>query len=330
MDNYSIYNYTFDAVPVEGDFFRTEDSDPPAVDDDRRKKKLEMLFGEKNTVFRMVKYNKNDADELPCTVLAHPEHFVLLRLENPKQVKLFEKHESHHGEVPRIDESHRPSYPYLYIVIDCREKCGCKIAISTNSSAWRKTDKVAELLQDNVNEHLKNLQQSFAIKLTPEVMTVDFVSHSRYLVKKKNLSVSKMTIYFTRGITNPIVEEIIKNDNFVKGLLKRTFNALHSEITLYGPETERIIRKNSLILSHLVSLAASDPVSEPFRLSMTYSDNSKYSCGKDVRMEFLMGEYTFLGMLGVTNLFPEQTIGHWFDTITNEIDERKKTDYSKY
>ena len=329
MDKYAIYTYSFKDAPVEGDCFQGEQVVSPDTSENHRRKILDMLFGNKNNLFSMKKYNKNDADDYPCTVLGHPERFVLLRIERPKTEKIFEKHESQRGEAARIDERYVPSFPYIYVVIDCREGCGCRMAISIDSSAWRSTDKVAELVQENVNRKLESLSRGFCIKVKPELMQLDFVSHSRNLIKKKRLGVTKMTIYFTRGMINPKVEGIVKEDPFIKRLMRSMYEAQHGKLTLYNPDSSKILANNARTLEHLVTLVGSDPVSEPFRLKMSYSDGSTYSCGKDIRMEFRMDEMAFMAMLGEGSLFPEHEIGAWFDGVTRDIEEQRNAEQSK-
>lgn len=329
MDKYAIYSYYFKDAPVEGDCFQGEQVTRPDTSNDYRRKMLDHLFGNKNTLFTMKKYNKNDADDYPCTVLAHPERFVLLRIENPKEVTIYEKHEAQRGEAARIDERRLPSNPYIYVIIDCRDGCGCKMAISIDSSAWRSTDKVAELILENVNRQLQSLSRGFGIKIKPELMQIDFVSHSRNLIKKKRLGVNRMTIYFTRGMINPKVEEIVKDDPFIKRLMRSMYEAQHGELTLYNPDSSKILANNARTLEHLVTLVGSDPVSEPFRLKMSYSDGSTYSCGKDIRMEFKMDETAFMAMLGEGSLFPEHEIGAWFDGVTRDIEEQRNAEQSK-
>ncbi len=329
MDKYAIYTYDFKDAPVEGDIFQGEQVVKPESSDDYRRKKLDQLFGSRNALFTMKRHNKNDADDYPCTVLAHPERFVLLRIERPKTEKIFEKHESQRGEAARIDERYLPSFPYIYVIIDCREGCGCKMAISIDSSAWRSTDKVAELVQENVNRQLSSLSCGFVIKIKPELMQIDFVSHSRNLIKKKRLSVDKMTIYFTRGMINPKVEEIVKGDPFIKRLMRSMYEAQHGQLTLYNPDSQKILANKARTLEHLVMLVGSDLLSEPFRLKMSYSDGSTYSCGKDIRMEFRMDEQAFMAMLGEGSLFPEHEIGAWFDGVTNQIEEQRNAEQSK-
>jgi len=329
MDKYAIYTYSFKDAPVEGDWTKGNEVTHPELSNDQRRATLDKLFGSRNTVYTMKKHNKNDADDYPCTVLAHPEGFILLRIERPKTVKIYEKQESQRGEAARIDERHLPSNPYVYVIIDSRERCGCTMAISIDSSVWRSSDKVADLVQENINRHLYNLSLGFVVIIEPELMQLDFVSHSRNLIKKKRLSVNKMTIYFTRGMINPKVEEIVKNDKFIKGLLQRMYKAIHGELTLYGPDGESIIDRRSRTFEHLVMLVESDPVSEPFRIKMSYSDGSTYTCGKDIRMEFRMDEITFMSMLGEGSLFPEHELGAWFDDVTKQIEEQRNAGQSR-
>lgn len=329
MDKYAIYTYSFTDVPVEGDWIKENEVTRPQLSDDHRRAWLDKLFGRQNTVFPMKKHNKNGADDYPCMVLAHPERFVLLRIERPTEVKIYEKHESQRGEAARIDERRLPSNPYVYVIIDSRERCGCKMAISIDSSVWRSSDKVADLVQENINRHLKNLSLGFGVIIKPELMQLDFVSHSRNLIKKKHLGVNKMTIYFTSGMINPKVEEIVKSDKYIKGLLQRMYKAIHGELTLYGPDGQSIIDRRSRTFEHLVMLVGSDPASESFRIKMSYSDGSTYTCGKDIRMEFRMDEIAFMAMLGEGSLFPEHEIGAWFDGVAKQIEEQRNAEQSK-
>ncbi len=329
MEKYAIYTYSFIDAPVEGDLTIGNTVTRPESSDKHRRAMLDHLFGKQNTMFRMKKYNKSDADDFPCTVLAHPKSFVLLRIERPKSEKIFEKHESQSGEAARIYERFLPSFPYIYVIIDCRDECCNKVAISIDSSAWRSTDKVAELVQENVNRLLDSLSRGFRIRLEPELMKMDFVAHSRNLVKKQRLGVNKMTIYFTRGMINPKVEEIIKEDPFIKRLMRSMYSAQHGQLTLYEPNSQEIFANKARTLQHIVTLVASDPVSEPFRLKMSYTDGSTYSCGKDIRMEFHMDSMAFMAMFGQGSLFPEHEMGAWFDSVTKQIEEQRNAENSK-
>ncbi len=116
MDRYAIYTYHFDDAPVEGNWTEGAEVTRPDSSFKQRLKWFEALFGKKNNTFTMKKENKHDADYYPCTVMAHPENIVLLRLERPKHEKVWEKQESTTGEAARIDERNIPSFPYIYIM----------------------------------------------------------------------------------------------------------------------------------------------------------------------------------------------------------------------
>ncbi len=319
MDKYAIYKYHFKDTLIEKYIFQSEESVNSNDSEEFRRQWLGKLFGDSNASFQFKRQNKNDADDFPCTVMAHHGGIILLRLEKPKKLTQYEKLPPKPGQAPIIKERTIPSNPYIYILIDCRQNSSWIIAISIDSSLWRSTDKVAELLQDNVNSKLTSLSCGFNIEIRPVVATFDFVSHSRRLIKKDKLSVTKMTFYFTRGLINPKVDEIVKRDRFVKGLISRMFNAQHAEYTMYAPESKKIINRNSKIFEHMVMLVGSDPQSEMFRLRMSYSDGRTYSCGKDIRMEFQMNEAAFMSLFGVLSLFPETEMGAWFDNVEEKI-----------
>ena len=121
MDKYAIYSYEFVDVTREGELFKEDNDTQSDSSEEKRKVWLDRLFGEKNTLFTVKKQNKNDADDLPCTVLAHSEKFVLLRLENPKHISVWiKKQPKTAGEAAPINKQRLESNPYVFIIIDCR------------------------------------------------------------------------------------------------------------------------------------------------------------------------------------------------------------------
>lgn len=323
MDKYAIYSYKFVDVTREGELFKEKEETQSDSSEEKRKVWLDRLFGEKNTLFTVKKQNKNDADDLPCTVLAHCEKFVLLRLENPKHISVWiKKQPKTAGEAASINKQRLESNPYVFIIIDCRIESKCRIAINIDTNVWRSTDKVAELIQASINQKLNGLNRDFNIALKPMVLPIDFYEHSRRLIKKEHLAVTKFTVYFTRGLISPKIEEIIKKDAYLKELRKRMFESKSAELTYYDPNGLRILDQRSKMLEHFVMLVASSP-SDAFRLRISYEDGSTYICGKDVRMEFQMSPDTFLSLLGIGNLFPQNEIGAWFDFVNEEIERQK-------
>ncbi len=328
MKRYAIYSYEFKKTRIEGNLLSDSDEGCQDTSDAHCRTMLNQLFSRSIAPSDFIKQKKSDADKYPCTVLVRKDDLVWLRIENPKEGKVYVKDSTLKSAPPRIDERLMPSNPYIYIFIDCRE-CSNKIAISTDSSAWRNTDIVADLLRSNINRLFENHLPGISIEIKPELLQIDFVSHSRKLIKKNHLSLNKMTIHFTRGTINPKVEEIVRNDPYIKRLQDCMFDAKRGQLTLDNPDTQKVFDDNSKTLEHIVALVMSNTVSEPFRLQMMYSDGSSYNCGKDIRMEFIMDETTLLSINDQESLFSEYTIEGWFDSITQKIDEQRHGEYSK-
>ena len=321
MDKYAIYYYKCKDAPVEGNFLHGITVVNPDTSEEHCREMIYALFGEKNAELIFKKMKKNSADTYPGIVMARAEGLVLLRVENPKEVTVWEKHTPSPGKAANIDKRKVPSNPYSFIVIDCRMGRNM-IAIQVDSSVWRNTDLVADLIQENVNRKLEADGRGFAIEVNPQVLHIDFVTLSRRLIKKDRLPVTKMTVYLTRGLINPKVEDIVKNDPYLKDMHKRMFEASSAECSYNYPNGMRILDGRSKMLEHFVMLIGSEP-SGAFRLRLSYADGSSYICGKDVRMEFQMSDDAFLGMLGIGNLFPEHEMGAWLDHVANEIEKQR-------
>jgi len=120
MDKYAIYYYELNDAPVEGNFLQGEVAKHPNMSKDQCREALYALFGDRNSEFVIKKMKKNRAETYPSIVMARGERLVLLRLENPKEVTVWEKHTSSPGEAANIDKRKVPSNPFCYIIIDCR------------------------------------------------------------------------------------------------------------------------------------------------------------------------------------------------------------------
>jgi hypothetical protein len=320
--NFAIFTYELNPAPIQGDIF---DENPKQVSDSSTeglRKRFEFLFGDKNNVLNLQKYDRADSDVFPCTVMYHENNIVLLRIEKPKNLNYWEKTESPTGEAATIEKKRLTSSPFVFAVIDCR-KGHNQIAVEVESSVWRNLDPLMSLLEQNFNRLMHKNSFGVAVDITPETLAVDFVEHSRKLIKKKRIAVTKMTLYFSRGLINPKIEETIKNDKYLRNLDKSMFEAQHAEMTYTNPNGKKIIQRNNGLLEHVVTLIASAP--NAFRMSISYENGTTYVCGKSIRMEFQMIDDLLFAMLGDGKfLFPEQEIGVWFDDVASEIKKQRE------
>lgn len=314
MQKYSFYTYEFEPGSPQNDLY---DENRPFVEQSEKYRRdlFEFLFGNSSALFKI----KND--DYPCMVMTHNDGIVMLRVERPRNIPLYIKEKlQQKGVIPRIDKQTRESNPFNYIIIDFREGRNL-IAISIDGDAWRDTNTVANMFRESVNKKFDALNQDMHIVLQPLMFNRDFVEYSRYLIKKKQRRVTKMTFYFTGGKINPEMEAIIKKDNYLKGLKNRCFKSQHTEISYIDPDSLAIARKNSNTLEHFVMLVMSEPDSDAFRLRMSYDDGTTLNCGKQNKFEYEMPVEVFESILGYDFLFPEQKIGAWLDRAREAVEE---------
>lgn len=323
MERYSFYEYTFEPGISQDDLFQDKQLPFKDLSTDKCQRKFEFLFGGSGVEFKIQKANQQGADKYPCTILAHNEGIVLLRIERPRNVSVYVKQQQTKGVIAQIDKRHLPSNPYNYVIIDCRGGHNM-IAISIENDAWRDTDSVANMLRESINYYFDSLKQDIHIVLKPQHINRDFVEYSRFLIKKKKRRVTKMTFYFTGGTINPEIEAIIKRDQYLSGLNNRCFKAKHCEVSYFDPDSASIVRHKSRTLEHFVMLVMSEPNSDKFRLRMTYDDGTTLNCGKKVKFEYDMKDDVFFSIFGNTSMFPEYNIGAWLDQAREIIEEECK------
>ncbi|MBQ8464331.1 MAG: hypothetical protein IJ544_09495 [Prevotella sp.] len=312
MDKYAIYNYEPKLVAMERDWTIGEQDGAVGLKDAQTV--LERLFGETTAEFRVQKNGRDGADRYPCTVLAHDDHVVLLRLENEKKVPYYEKSRPRPDQVARIEKREQPSFPNCYILLDFRPGRNM-IAIQVDRDAWRSTDVVRNLLQESINLNLESLSAGLAVEVKSKMQTLEFWDYSRQRIKTHKRSVKKMTIYFDTGKISPQAEAIVKRSPYLKRLLKELWGGKSGEVTINDPIGDRIIDRRKHDIENIVTLITSDMVGKNFGLRLTFDDNISYTCGKGVRAELPMDSEDYLAKFQMKskNLMDEYDIEYWLD-----------------
>lgn len=317
-DIYAIYKFELcHSESNEGTLFESKKTESKIEENDKNKK-LDQLFGNVGDTKTLQKVKKNlTGDKFPCTVIAHPERVILLRVERPTEVNRYNKSEI----TGTIKEESLPSFPYHFVIIDCR-KGKNMIAIEIDTDAWRNTDTVANMLEENITGWMTE-KYKLGIKITPQTLPRNFWDYNGFLIKKKKLPVKKLSIYFTHGLVDPRVEEVFKNNKYVKRILKDTFGARQTKVDYIDPDGSLIVsRKYKTTLEQLAILITSEIVHDSIGLSMDYGKGIVVSCGKDVRAEFPMEYETFMTLFS-QNLFGQSNIEWWLDSVVIKIKELK-------
>ena len=110
MDRYALYNFAFpDAKCMQTNCFKEELVKVPASTTDKNLW-LDRLFGGKKTDVRIQNVKKHaTADKYPCTVLAHEDRVVWLRMENEKSMRLYVKSHSLTSDPDPIEPQDMPT-----------------------------------------------------------------------------------------------------------------------------------------------------------------------------------------------------------------------------
>ena len=323
MKNFAIYKYGFtEDIDKPSEFHFAPGCDP--VPPGERQGCMLGLFGQEGDAFGLNDTKKKDSI-YPCTVMMNQDDIVMLLLERPKNIKVWEKQYTPPGEIPQINSKTVPSNPFCFIFIDCR-KGHNKIAIEISSSAWRQTDVVKVLLAVYMNMQFNSdPKYGFNVKIEPETYMFDYLEHQRYLRSKKKLRVEMMKLHLKRGIIDPDVEAIVRHDRTINSLFDSIFSSTKADISLKNPDVSSLIRKGSRLGEYFMMLVGSEQ-DESFGVSLTLNNHRTYVWGEDIRIDFPMTDEVLDSALGKGTFFPMPEVNKWFDRVEKDIeDERNAT-----
>ena len=156
MDRYCIYEVELKKRNVvQGDI--TEGMDTQKTDMSTAYEYFESFFdkpGRALDIFQMNKATITKTKSHPNRVLAVADHVILFQLNNV-QIKKLWKPINPDTIFPTYIQTQEESNPYCNVIIDNRGP-KCIMAIQVDHSAWSSTDKVRDVLQDNLSRMLES------------------------------------------------------------------------------------------------------------------------------------------------------------------------------
>ena len=282
---------------------------------------FERIFGKKGTVVRVQKEKKRGegADKFPCHVLAHDHNIILLRLENVKNVTVYESHPTA-GPIPHIEKKQYESNPPCFIIIDNRQG-KAQMAIEIDTAAWSKTNLVRDLLQENLNRELEPF--GLAVKIWSKMQKSDYWNYVTYRQRKEGRGIKKMTFHFPNTKIRPSIETTIGLSNHLKTLMEliNSLGAGQGELSIHPPTNDYLLKKKLADIKKMVALCASSEYS----LSVTFDDDITYRCNENLRAELPMNIPSALNDFenGQMNTFFEFDIERWLDWVVEQTEKYK-------
>ena len=279
MNDYSVYSYELRIPPVETTFIAEDQM--KLVDKAKAKAVFDCLFGEKGNAILVQRVVDSEVKaDYPCTVMAHDNRVVLLRLEKEKDVPLMVKS---HGNtlIDPIVREWRRSNPFSYVFLDNRESTDPMrglLIVQVNREAWPNPDTARNVLQESLNRWMERQKLALQVVLHSQLQTKDFWEHSEEYIRKKKRRVSKMTIRFKSGIIKESEKALIKSSPYLRALLREPWSATGGEVTLDEPMGSKIIDKRKHDIENILILIKSNP---DFGLIISYDNGVTFTCGVD-------------------------------------------------
>lgn len=320
MDNYAIYKFElYKREGSQGDWTKCDQMIEPQME--HAYENFERIFGKKGTVVRVQKEKKRGegADKFPCHVLAHDHNIILLRLENVKNVTVYESHPTA-GPIPHIEKKQYESNPPCFIIIDNRQG-KAQMAIEIDTAAWSKTNLVRDLLQENLNRELEPF--GLAVKIWSKMQKSDYWNYVTYRQRKEGRGIKKMTFHFPNAKIRPSIETTIGLSSHLKTLMEliNSLGAGQGELSIQPPTNDYLLKKKLADIKKMVALCASSEYS----LSVTFDDDITYRCNENLRAELPMNIPSALNDFenGQMNTFFEYDIERWLDWVVEQTEKYK-------
>ena len=282
---YAIYSYKFVEANDEGDW--THGEQVTAVDMDAAQDWFYKLFGKTRTLFPIQKGEGESAKKYTCEVYGNDHRIVALRLLNIKEQSYWRLVENPNDPMGTLVKELLESTPCTYVIIDCRKGQNI-IAVKVETEAWRNTNTVCELMENSINRYLEKYGRGFRIKLYTKLESYEFLNYSNQRIKKDGRTLKKMTIRFRTGQLNPIIEGLVKNSRYLKGLFERIdkYDGSSGELTLNQPMGAKLIDRRRHDIERFITLIESDP--NGYSMDWTFDDKMTLHYGKDSIYESAM------------------------------------------
>lgn len=319
MDKYAIYNFELmKRKSIQGDLTKGEEVDIPKMEHAREN--FGHVFGGQGTEMRIQREKKRGegADKFPCHVIAHDRDVILLRLENVKNVTVYEAQKTS-GTIPNIEKKQYESNPPCYIIIDNREG-KAQIAIQIDSAAWSKTNVVRDLLEENLDRELEPF--GMTIKIRSKLQKSEYWNYVTYRQRKEGRGIKKMTFQFPNVKIRPSIETTIGLSSHLKTLMEliNKLGAGQGELSIQPPTNEFLLKKKLNDIKNIVALCSSSP---DYSLSVTFDDDVTYRCNENLRAELPMNVPHAIDDFkkGQMTMLNEYNIEYWLDWVIQQTEQ---------
>lgn len=312
MDRYCIYKVELKKKRVvEGDI--TDGMDTQIPDMSKAYEYFESLFdkpGKELDIFQLNKATITKTKDYPNRVLAMADHVVLFQLNNV-QIKKLWKPINPDTTFPTYVQTKEESNPYCNVIIDNRGD-ECLMAIQVDHSAWSSTDKVRDVLQDNLSRMLE--RKGIEIEISTKMKPSKFWDYVNYKKRKEKVGIKRLTWDF---INSRRQDATIKPRSHIKALDDMTdlFNGFAGQFTIV-PSSRELLELNRRRVDMVNMLDLASDLSNIYFLTVTFEDGEVYKCNSNLRAEMQVQEsYVSNFRDNYKEAFFEFELFRWLDEV---------------
>lgn len=179
MSEFIIHNVLFDVANRMCDFNGDEEKEKPVYEYPNHY--LGKVIGEKGKELTLYRKRRDGYEEqVPNYVLRNEGGIALIRIHNKENYTLYDLPENTGPEVSECVGVNHNSYPFAYVVVDCRDN-RCQIAIEKTPNWDSKTDSIRNCLQKffeqkTYDNHKERMDANDRRNADLTVMLLDYTS----------------------------------------------------------------------------------------------------------------------------------------------------------
>ena len=312
MDRYCIYEVELKKTRiVQGDI--TEGMDTQKTDISKAYDYFESIFdkpGKSLDIFQMNKATVTKTKSHPNRVLAVADHVILFQLNNV-QIKKLWKPLNPDTVFPTYVQTEEESNPYCNVIIDNRGD-ECLLAIQVDHSAWSNTDKVRDVLQENLSRMLES--RGIQIEISTKMKPSSFWDYVNYKQLNEKIGIKRLTWDF---INSKRLQAAIKPKSHLKALDEMTdlFNGYAGQLTIVPSAKEVLeLKRRRVDMVNMLDLASN--LNNIYFLTVTFEDGEVYKCNSNLRAEIQVQEsYVNNFRDNQKDAFFEYQLFRWLDEV---------------
>ena len=326
MERYCFYQVDLKkARMVQGDI--SEGMDTKKTDMSKAYEFFESLFGKPGTmldIFQMNKATLTKTKSHPNRVLAVADHVILLQLNNV-QIKKLWKPVNPNTTFPNYVQTNEESNPYCNVIIDNRGS-ECIMAIQVDHTAWSSTDKVRDVLQENLSRMLE--PRGVLIDINTKMKPSNFWDYVNYKRRNERAGIKRLTWDF---INSKKLSTGVKPRSHIKAIDEMTdlFNGAGGQLTIF-PSNKELLELGRRRVDMINMLELASDMNNIYFLTVTFEDGEVYKCNSNIRAEIEMPEnYVSNFKDRYKEAFFEFDLFRWLDDAKNKLENYQNAEQTK-